>query len=948
MKKSSIIAFFHSSCIILCSLVASKPAIAQVTPDGTTSTTVVSPDGSNFVINDGDRPEGGANLFHSFQDFSVPTNGSASFNNAVDIQNIFSRVTGGDISSIDGLLGANGAANLFLINPAGIIFGRNAILNIGGSFFGSTADSLLFEDGTEFIATDGQNKPMLTIDAPIGLSFRDEPGDIVNQSFALQVRPGATLALIGGDLSFNGGILTALGGHLELGSVKSDSEVFLGQTSPGFVVGYEEVTDFGNIQLNQQAILNTSGLVGGTLNIQGEQVSIQEGSQILSITQGDLNGGDIVINTNNLLIGSEGKIVNATSGSGNGGDINIIATEGVEIVGTGFNDLQENVIQGVLSGGTSTELLDQATGIFVNTSGTGQAGNATIDTSSLRMSNGASIFSNTSFSTISSDTSTEGRGGDIKINADEEIELIGSALLNGSLLGSTALGGDTIVEAKNLDVRDGGLILSATLGSGDGGDIKINVSENVELSNTLAEAIIPTGIIANSSFSIGQAGDVKINASNLFTYEGAVINNNSGALIFNQPSPLGGVLPLPGGNGGTIDINVSNLIELKGIGSNGITTSGISSTAFAGNSSAGDINIATKNLVVRDGARIDAATTGSGEGGEITIEARESVVISGTSPIREPVIISEIPSAIAATSGRIDLPSEATGQAGNLNITTRKLTIRDGANISVASVNGSVGAAGNLNVVAESVTLDNEGAINAATVSGQGGNIQLQVDNTINLQNNSLISAQATNDANGGNVTINTDFIIAASNQNNDIIASASQGMGGNINITAEGIFGLEERSSTPPNQTNDIDASSEFGLDGTVLINTPDVGTFKEIIEAPEIAQIQTLGVNACARKETSGASSFIITGKGGIPPQPTKPLSSNAIFLEGESASISLEQLEKVKQQQIQPLVTAKGEIYPARGIVFLENGDIILTPYATSSIQRIPKNSANCRKS
>ncbi len=212
--KPKITGLIQYSCLVFSASIFSTPAVAQVTTDGTTATIVISPDGSNFVIHDGNRA--GNNLFHSFQDFSVPTNGSASFNNAVDIQNIFSRVTGGNISSIDGLLGANGAANLFLINPAGIIFGRNAILNIGGSFLGSTADSLLFPEG-EFSAVDLDNPPLLTINAPIGLSFRDEPGEIVNQSvtfdiisqsFAgLQVRPGATLALIGGDLSFNGGIL---------------------------------------------------------------------------------------------------------------------------------------------------------------------------------------------------------------------------------------------------------------------------------------------------------------------------------------------------------------------------------------------------------------------------------------------------------------------------------------------------------------------------------------------------------------------------------------------------------------------------------------------------------------------------------------------------------------------------------------------------------------------
>ena len=130
-----------------------KSATAQVTADGTTNTTV-NVNGNDFTINQGDRA--GGNLFHSFSDFSVPTNGSAFFNNAVDIVNIFSRVTGGNISSIDGLLGANGTANLFLINPAGIIFGESARLNIGGSFYGSTADSILFPDG-EFSAIDTDN-----------------------------------------------------------------------------------------------------------------------------------------------------------------------------------------------------------------------------------------------------------------------------------------------------------------------------------------------------------------------------------------------------------------------------------------------------------------------------------------------------------------------------------------------------------------------------------------------------------------------------------------------------------------------------------------------------------------------------------------------------------------------------------------------------------------------
>jgi filamentous hemagglutinin family protein len=244
---------FSIGCGVVGNLLKASSLTAQeVTADGTTSTTVNSDGRGNSIIEQGDRA--GNNLFHSFGDFSVPTNGSAAFNNATDISNIFSRVTGGNISDIDGLIQANGSANLFLINPAGIIFGNGARLDIGGSFYGSSASSILFEDG-EFSATDLADPPLLTINAPIGLGFRDQPGDIVNRSnfgltsrvldgdfseeFAeasltdvnsvgLQVNPQETLALIGGNIVFeNMAGVTAPEGTVELGGLAEAGTITL-------------------------------------------------------------------------------------------------------------------------------------------------------------------------------------------------------------------------------------------------------------------------------------------------------------------------------------------------------------------------------------------------------------------------------------------------------------------------------------------------------------------------------------------------------------------------------------------------------------------------------------------------------------------------------------------------------------------------------------------------
>jgi filamentous hemagglutinin family protein len=211
------------------------PVVAQVTSDGTTNTTV-NPNGNNFTILNG--LDKGNNLFHSFSNFSVPTGGSATFDliNTPNISTIFSRVSGGSVSNIDGLIrtvNSSNPVNLFLMNPAGIMLGKNASLNIGGSFVGTTANSIKFADGTEFSTTNPGATPLLTMSVPIGLQMGQIPGKITvqntghrlgpsrfsppnrsNNPVGLSVSFGNTLALIGSEIGLDGGVLTAPSGRV--------------------------------------------------------------------------------------------------------------------------------------------------------------------------------------------------------------------------------------------------------------------------------------------------------------------------------------------------------------------------------------------------------------------------------------------------------------------------------------------------------------------------------------------------------------------------------------------------------------------------------------------------------------------------------------------------------------------------------------------------------------
>jgi filamentous hemagglutinin family protein len=621
-------------------------ANAQISSDGSLSTQVDTSNNINFVINQGTQV--GDNLFHSFQEFSIPTNGSAVFQNDLNVRNIFNRVTGGSLSTIDGLIQTQGNANFFLINPAGILFGQNARLEIGGSFFATTANSILFDDGIEFSATNLQT-PLLTVNMPLGVRFRDNPNSITNQSLnfdsngiplGLSVKPGKTLALVGGDVNFNTGLISAPGARVELGGLATTGTV--GLNSDGGLLFPEGVLR-ANVSLVNLSSVNVVGSGEGSISVNSRNFDLLRGSTVFA-----------------------GIASGQVTRSAQGGDITIDATDKVRIVG------EPNFLSNI---NTSVNLLSS-----------GDAGDVIINAASLE---GIGNF------TIGSTTFGEGDAGKVSITTTDNISLEGLQNTGSGIVSAVspfAIGNadDIVIDARSLSLSNFAQLATSTVGQGNAGNIRIHASELVSVkSNSVMQAItgssgnagkiiieapdanvvfdglgtaVSTGVSGKLNilgFQIvgtGQGGDLFIKARNLSVTDGAQIFTST----FAQGVPNNGLA-----NAGKITINVSE--------STNLTRDSQLRSDTRGEGNAGNIDITTGSLSLMEGSRLLSSTYGQKNAGNITIHASDNVSFDGVSTRVE----SEFP--VSGVFSNVE--SGAAGDGGNINIKAGRLSITNGAQV---------------------------------------------------------------------------------------------------------------------------------------------------------------------------------------------------------------------------------------------------------------------------
>ena len=822
----------------------SPHAYAQISSDGSLSTSVTSSDNQNFVIENGDRA--GNNLFHSFDTFSVPTNGSAIFNNANTIENIFGRITDNNVSNIDGLVQANGAANVFLFNPNGIVFGENASLNIGGSFVASTAESILLSDTIEFSATEIAPAHLLTVSTPVGLGLGPNPGPITvlgpghgltldfstlspiqnNRPVGLQVNADQTLAIIGGDILVEGGNLTANQGRVELGSVAQSGTVSLISATNGLTVDYATIDSFGDLTFTQAASVDVSGEGSGNLHFQAGNLAVLETSAIIS----------------NVL------------GAEPGGDVRVRASESVEIRGS------------------QSRLFPSA---FFNQGGlgsTGNVGNLLLETERLEIAYGAFI---------ANDISGAGNGGNLTIiandvNLENDDPFIGyfTGLFTQVLPNGTGQGGDLILNTETLRTSRRTSLSSATFGRGDGRALAIQ-ADIVELSG-------PFSSIVSASGADGDAGAINLQVDTLRVVNGAQINSGS----FGQ------------GDAASIVIQASN-VELIGSSELNATLSGIfASTSADSQGDAGTLDIQIENrLQIEAGARITTSTSGTGEAGDIMLQANE-IEVRGVLPFG------------SVNKSQISAISNTAFPAGNIDIVVEELQVEDEGLISVSSLGR--GDASNLTIMADQILLSDDGMLQADVAAGNQGNIFLSADSLLLMRRGALISTNATNQATGGNIIIESPIILGL--DNSDIVANAVQGDGGNIEITTQALLGLEFRDFLT--LESDITASSELGVDGVVQLDTPDLEPSQGLVELPvePVDPSNQISTGCLVAMDNS----LTVSGRSGLPDSPDIP-NSSAVWEDWRPLETENE-VKTASTTSYTPLTEATEMMVDARGQVTL----------------------------
>lgn len=779
------------------------------------------------------------NLFHSFEEFNVDEGRGAFFFSPDNVSNIFSRVTGNNPSNILGTLGTLGVdeagfltignANLFLINPNGIVFSENASLSVGGSFAATTADAIQFADAGFFSATNPEApSELLTIDPSAFLFSQIPSGNIdIGLNVGLQVPNGENLSLLGGDIAINRSGLAAFGGRVDIGAVGGMGTVGL---NPDGSLSFPENLERADVELTDGSVVDVMLDNDGHIAIHAQNISLRNSDLLAGIidasSDASSQAGDIVLNASGeIQITELSDVSNTISANtfGTAGNIDITA-EILKILGDAL--------------------------VTTSTLGEGHAGNITINVRDRITLDSSNIFSRVSAGAI-------GEGGDINIITSNLEILNGSLFLVGTFTGTEGNAGSITIRTNILTAQNDSRLIADSFGEGDSGDVTIHASGSIVFDNAVISSSVAPGISRNGgtidivagaldvinaarfitgTFGDGNAGNITLDVSDQITIDNSFIltllvdeaEGNAGdiSISTNILNILNGsqLSTSTGGKGnaGDIIIQVDDRIILAGVGS----VSELPSTILAivardAEGSGGTVNITTSRLEIRDGATLSATTQGRGNAGDITITASDRILLANSSD-------SGSPSSILT-----DTTDTATGRAGSILINSPDLRLVDGAVINARTRNSKLGGsitvnadridlidggqlvttsfsdgdAGNIILTAEQISMEgrdltflersetlgdevlNEGtgqsglfANTRPDFGGNGGRIRVNATN-LTLQDEATISTQTEGTGNGGAIVLNVLGNLEMSDRAQITSSTSGQGDAGDIRL---------------------------------------------------------------------------------------------------------------------------------------------------------------------
>ncbi|WPL17926.1 hypothetical protein Thiowin_02969 [Thiorhodovibrio winogradskyi] len=759
----------------------------------------------------------GGNLFHSFESFNISRGQSATFTGPDTIQNVISRVTGGQESKIDGTLRSKvGMADVYLINPAGVVIGEDASIDVPASLHISTANELRFSDGGRFSATD-PNASSLTLAAPESFGFlAPQPAQLTINGAQLDVAAGETLSLSAGTLEIGSGdqsgrapSLSAPDGSLVLTAVsEGTAAIHPSAYQPAPAAG-------GSIDIQGGALLNVSGTSGrgqielrggpiridnstlaadhggptaatGGILLQGTQVELRH-SQVQALAVGSGAGPSISITADQLDLGADASgegtslIATASLGAGEAGDIVLELARGLTVAsGSAVNAGSQSSGAGgdiaIRSGG---DILVHGGYLDVSAGDRGAAGSIRVQADgAVNLLSGGTMMAAT-FGT----EATSGGGGTIFVQAPL-IHMQGqdASEISSGINARTVGGGDAgqiVLDTEHLVTRDA-MLSSRTDGSGQGGSIDISAAAGTLMVNSGLDVSSGGG---NTDERLGDAGRISVNTGEL-----DIRHSTLSALSANRA------------NAGTIDIHAKGNIRLDAAaGSAGLWATNIHPTETFGFDPAlaateargGDIRISAQNLLLLNGATILNLTT-AGDAGEVRVAADSLGLLSGSA-------------IMTGTAGP--------GDAGSVRIELNQTLWMLDAWIDAGTTDLEIS--------------DLDSLITGSAPSGAGGPIDIQAGQAI-LQSGSAIQSISFSDGPAGDIKLNVGRLELSKGGLITTYAGGT-GNGGDLRVTASQsirIRGVDPQASSPILGKSGLFTTSAFlegsGGAGAIVISTP------------------------------------------------------------------------------------------------------------------------------